>query len=242
MLKKIFLMITAVTGVYFTCNAAEKEIKVKDVSVGIEFVNVPEFESRVHKVFSAKSSSSSKWLMIRVEYTPERQRISEYDLSNSKKSYSNNSLRKKNLFYAWADDVQLDVKVLMETGYQLKNREKVLFSGKTVFWSVRCDGEKHVALMFVPAKMIDRYFAPIKFPKLGERNFEVVAELSAAGKSLAKGFYGVSGNSPAVQMRNFDRNAAKSIKVSGGVVSRARSPWMVFAPDNFDLEKNITLE
>ena len=31
MLKKIFLMITAVTGVFFTCNAAEKEIKVKDV-------------------------------------------------------------------------------------------------------------------------------------------------------------------------------------------------------------------
>jgi hypothetical protein len=228
MLRKFWLTVIAVMGISGICIASDNAVQIKDLKLQLELTHAPDISYHNYKAFAPETPSVNKWVMLRVEFVPERKRVSEYvSVKNVKVSVP-----------AWADDVKLDAKVLFDTGMVRGGKKYVLFTGKTVSWSIRQDGERHLALMFIPAKQIDRYFVPVSGSKVSAKSFKAVVEMSAGGKVLKRAFYDVIGGTDAVRMRNFDKLAAQSPKIADAVISRSRSPWALLAPDNFDLEKD----
>lgn len=230
-------MLTALTVMTFgAVFAAGPEHEIRKMSVEAEMISAPDVTYRYHTAFSPKSPSTSKWLMLRIEYTPDVSKtfIPEYRLRKAGASV---------FFPGWLDDVRLDVRVLFETGMVYRNRPVVgLLTGSTLFASVKRDGTTHLAVMFVPARMLDRYCVP-GFGVRGVKKsaFRVEAVMSAAGKELARAYCNVSGNGSDEKKVAFEKlvkTAPEALVFKDSVLPRARSPWALLAPDNFDLEKD----
>ena len=160
----------------------------------------------------------------------------------------------------------LSVRVLMSTGVRRNGKPVyVMFSGSCTYWTVRMDGKDHVAVMFVPAIMLDRYTIGYSWRpsavrsnrsaridgvrasgKVTARDFVIEAVFTSKGQELGRAYYntGVKGKL-AAQSRAFNALVATvSVErsVPGGVISREKSPWALYESGNFEVEKPVDVE
>ena len=225
--------LTVTVGAAFAAGTDLQEIR--KLSVEAELIAPPDVQYRDRNAFSPKSPSSSKWLMLKIEYTPDVSKnfVPDYRMRKGGPSI---------VFPGWMDNVRLDVRVLFETGILYHNLPVMgLMTGSTVFASVKRDGATHLALMFVPARMLDRYCVP-GFGTRGVRKgaFRVEAVMSVGGREI-RAFCNVSGNGAEEKQAAFEKmakNIPEALTFKDAVLPRSRSPWALLAPDNFDLEKD----
>jgi len=231
---KFFLMACLVVcGV--TALAAD-DMPIKKMSVEAVMTSAPDVAYRHHNAFAPKNPSISKWLMIKVKYTMDQCRDFTPDVRVRKKSGT------EVLFPGWLDDVELVVQVVFDTGVTVKNIPvRVLFTGKSVFHSIKRNGKEHLAVMFVPAKVLDRYCSYWGgTAKSTKKSFQVKAEMFVGGRSLAMAFSGnVSGKSESSKDKEFEnllKLIPKQLKLENSVLPRSRSPWALLSPDDYDWE------
>lgn len=232
--KKALLIATALfAGVVWGTDGSE----LRKVSVKVDWTNPPEVNYKSHSSFSPKTPSVNKYLMVLVGYTPEPEKdfIPSYRLRKGGKGFV--------VYRGWLDDVDMSVRVLFHTGVLDSKGVSVrgLFTGKTRFWTIKKDGSHHLALMFVPAKLLDRYCAPGN-RAANLKNFQVEVTFSRGGKVIGRAYCHVPGKSTAAQQMTFEKEVKlvpESLILHGAVVPRSRSPWALLTPDNYDLEKDV---
>ena len=234
--KKALLIAAALfAGVVWGADDSE----LRKVSVNVELTNPPEVNYKSHSAFAPKTPSVSKYLMLRIEYTPESEKevIPSYRLRKGGTGFV--------VYRGWLDDVDLSVKVMFHTGVLDRKRASVcgLFTGKTRFWTIKKDGLRHLALMFVPAKLLDRYCIPGN-RGIAKKNFQVEVTFSRGGKVIGQAYCNVPGSSVSAQKMKFEREVKRvpeSLILQDAVIPRSRSPWALLTPDNYDLEKDVNV-
>ncbi len=232
--KKILISAILMLGSMMLCGA--EEAMIRKMSVDVEMTAAPDVNYRSHGAFAPKNPSTSKWLMVKVDYTPDLHK-------NFVPTYRRRKAGPGVFFPGWLDDVKIDVEVIFETGINYNGKPiRGIFTGSTVLWSVKRDGKTHLALFFVPAKLLDRYCLPgaAGGRSVNKSSFHVRAEMSAGGSVLANAFYNVSGATPDERTKNFqtmEKGVPQELKFAKTVLPRSKSPWALLAPDNFDLEK-----
>ena len=223
----------AAAGVMLLCGmASAKPADIVRAEVEILPSAAPEAELRRNVSVASKSETLNRWLMIRVEYTVARSK-------NAAPEYRERNGKRYLVHYGYLDDVDLEVRVLFDTGFKV-NGEAVcgLFTGSVRLTAIRRDGKKHVALMFVPGKLLDRYSQSVDgaIRRLGRGDFRVEAVFGASGRELIRAYGNISGRDA------FDkaiRNVPDNLRIVGGVLPRSRTPWALLNDDNFDLEKSL---
>ncbi len=231
--KKFLILVAAAMGSVLLCRADEDMIR--KMSVSAEMSVAPDVNYRSHSVFSPKNPSVSKWLMVKIDYVPDLQK-------NFIPAYRRRQGSTGIFFPGWLDDVTLNVKVVFETGVNYNGKPiRGVFTGSTELWSVKRDGKTHLALFFVPARLLDRYCVPGAGGRtVNKSSFHIRAEMSYKGGVLARAYSNVIGASPEEKERNFvnmENSVPQNLKFINAVLPRSRSPWALLAPDNFDLEK-----
>lgn len=205
--------------------------------------------------FAPKTKFENKWLVVRVQFNPPSERVIPKRSSVRRGSFR---LPISN----WVDNVNLSVRVLMKTGVQNNGRDiYVLYTGESSFWTIRLDGKKHVALMFVPAQLIDRFSidhgvrptartrsnrnAKISggvraSSKRTIRDFVIEAVFTSGGSELGRSYYNAGKGRLNEQSQSFNKLAGSvgsGMILNGSVLSRANSPWALFEPGSFEIEK-----
>lgn len=254
-------MTFAVMVFVLCCTGAEaSEMIFENVSVTPEFFDAPSVRyNGVPMNFAPKVKYNNKWLVLRIKYrTP-----MEKALPKRAAVRSNGPRIAVN---TWLDDVNLSVRVLMNTGVRRNSKPVyVMFTGNCTYWTVRMDGKEHVALMFVPAILLDRYTmghswrpSAVKSNrsaridgvsssgKVVARDFIVEAVFTSQGQELGRAYYntGVKGKL-AAQSRYFNAqvaNVSVERSVAGGVISREKSPWALYETGNFEIEKSVDVD
>ena len=262
--QRIFSKMTmtfAVMVFVLCCAGAESSRMIfENISVTPEFADAPTVRyNGVPMSFAPKVKYENKWLVLRIKYhTPMEKALPK------RAAVRGNGPRIA--IKTWLDDVTLSVRVLMSTGVRRNGKPVyVMFSGSCTYWTVRMDGKDHVAVMFVPAIMLDRYTIGYSWRpsavrsnrsaridgvrasgKVTARDFVIEAVFTSKGQELGRAYYntGVKGKL-AAQSRAFNALVATvSVErsVPGGVISREKSPWALYESGNFEVEKPVDVE
>lgn len=226
-----FRVMTAAVSVMLMISAVmAKEVRfINDrLDVELQESDAPQVDYKKGVSFTPRNGPDNKWLVILVEF-------------ETKKGFSvpvmEAGKRGRVFFGGSVDDIVLSIRVLMDTPVKRNQRTvRVLFTGSTEFYSIRCDGKKHLAVMFIPAKLIDRYAVSSEgnVKRLSNNDFAVEAVMSRSGTVIARGYRNVKG------IRDFEemlREVPENLKIVGGVFPRSRTPWAWADFDGFDLEK-----
>ena len=176
-------------SVMLISSSAAKEVSLINDRLDVELsqCEAPQVDYKKGVSFSPRNEPDNQWLVIRVEFEVKK------DSSAPKMEAGK---RGRVFFVGSVDDVELAVRVLMDTPVKRNQRiVRALFSGATEFYSVRCDGKKHLAVMFLPSKMIDRYAVSSdgNVRKLSKKDFAVEAVMSRSGKVNARGYHNGKG-------------------------------------------------
>ncbi len=116
-----------------------------------------------------------------------------------------------------------------------------VFSGKTEFETIPLNGRKHVALMFIPPQLLDRYM-----PESGVGSSATPSTFSARAVFTDRsntiqgiGYCNVKGASPNAQHQEFARMLAvkPSIVRDGVILSKNESPWQWTEFSDYDYIK-----
>ena len=149
----------------------------------------------------------------------------------------------------WIDDVTMRVSVAFPAANARRSNVVYgLFEGNTCFWSIKLDGRRHNAMMFVPPQLIERYAASVttgrKELQLGVTDFIVFVEFTDSngavlGRSCSRKSGDISG------MYKFFQTLKKSpaaTVVRGALLPRSKSPWAWHLPSTFDYIKDTAAE
>lgn len=185
---------------------------------------------------------NKRWLAIQVSFVPGvvplRAVTSGKNAGNAKSVQA--------LHGRWLDDVILRVCVAFPTENARRgNAVYGLFEGETTFWSIRLDGKRHNALMFVPPQLLDRYASPAIGGRreivLAPSEYRVMAEFTDS-KGHLLGRHIVSGNQGRSNLQKafFDtiRNSPGAVYIRGAVLPKSKTPWAWHAPATFDYIKD----
>jgi len=141
----------------------------------------------------------------------------------------------------WLDDVTMRVLVAFPVEHQRKTSGVYgLFEGKTVFWSVRLDGKRHLAQMFIPPQLLDRYAASTggaggRDLALAHTDYRVMVEFTDGEGNLLGRSFSASGKTPlTAAFFNSIKSAPGAIVVKDGILPRSRTPWAIHVPATFD--------
>ena len=210
--------------------ALSKEVNPFDDHLDVDLLlsEAPQIEYKKGGIAVPRADSVNHWLIIKVGFTVKK--------SNAVPVVS--AGRKPNVFLnGVVDDVELGIRVLLNTPLKLDNKNiHCLFSGRTEFYSLRRDGKKHQAVMFVPAKLLDRcnVGGDGGVRQASKKDFVAEAVISKAGKVLARGYCNISGKKA---FENMMLEVPENLRIVGGVFPRSRTPWAWVDFDRFDLEK-----
>lgn len=214
------------------CLRADNDL-IRRVEVSAELVVPPQVDHKNGNVLSPKVDSVNRWVMVKIEFTAKKRNGSP-KLEKDGKSW-------RMSFDGFMDDVKMDVRVLFDTKFRIDDEILYcLYTGRTEFFTVRSDGKRHLALMFVPAKLIDRYSLSAdgaSIRKAVKNDFMVEVVFSQYGKVLARGYSNISGQ------RDFEqkcRSVSENFIIEDGVFPRLRTPWALLGADNFDVEKDLS--
>lgn len=223
-------VITVIFSVMLVNFVMAKEVgRIKDrLDVELSESDAPRVDYKKSVSFAPRVEPRNQWIVIRVEFETDK---------DSSAPFMEGGKRGRVFFGGSIDDVELSIRVLMDTPVKRNQRIiRILFTGTTEFYSVRCDGKKHLAVMFIPAKMIDRYAVSSdgNVKRMSKNEFAVEAVMSRSGKVLARGYKNAKG------IKDFEdmvREVPENLKIVGGVFPRSRTPWAWVDFDGFDLEK-----
>ena len=225
--KGVAILFAVLLSVSFS-HAAEVKLINERLDVDLQLADAPKIEFRKGTSFSPRVDSVNHWLLVKVEFTVKKS-LSAPKMEPGK--------RGRVFFGGSLDDVEVRVRVLMDTHFTRDQKSVYcLYVGKTEFYSVKCDGKKHLAVMFVPAKLIDRYslMHDGQTRKLSKKDFMAEAVISRGGRILARGYCNVPG---AKAFENAVLQVPENLRIVGGVFPRSRTPWALIGFDGFDLEK-----
>ena len=209
--------------------ASNKLISRIDIDLALE--SAPSVEYRRASVLPVKVGSESRWLVINIIYTANKESMTEPSLVKKRGDYE---LR----FNGFVDDLGVRVTVLQNTGLQASGKYFYgMYTGETAFYSIRRDGKRHLVQMFVPGKLLDRYSraANGQITAAAEKDFMVEVVFTVAGKTVAKEYYGGNAKAFAGALQMVPGNMV----FKGGVFPRSRTPWALFGFDDFDVEKEL---
>lgn len=207
----------------------------------------PSWRSNAAGGSTSKSKQvNQQWGVVTVEFYP-----GVGDAAGKKE----NSWRKgeiSSLRSGWIDDVSLQVRVIFPTDAS-GGRDKTvygMFVGRTSFWSISLDAQRHVAIMLVPSQLIERYItlrAGGRTERQASRSDFVVEALflNRAGKIIGAGYYGVKAGRGQDDEAAFNELAASvtaADTIDGAVLSRDKTPWFLYNFEQYDLIKTDVTE
>ena len=110
----------------------------------------------------------NRWVMIAVEYTPKAKEVTHV----KRRDKSDAARRHEQI---WLDNVNLRVRVIFGSLNSAGRSVNVLMDGDTNFWTVKLDGLKHTALMFIPAHLIDRHYVQVARSTVNRKSVSAAA-------------------------------------------------------------------
>lgn len=198
------------------------------LDVELNLSEVPQIEYKKGGSLAPRADSVNRWLVIKVGFTVKKSSAVPVVKSGKVPEV---------FFNGSVDDVELSIRVLLNTPLKIEQKDvRCLFSGRTEFYSLCRDGKKHLAVMFVPAKLIDRcnIGGDGGVRQASKKDFVAEAVISKAGKVLARGYCNTSGKKA---FENMVLEVPESLRIVGGVFPRSRTPWAWIDFERFDLEK-----
>ena len=216
-----------------------------DIKLKLSFEKAPRYRTaNTETVAGARLLDFEEYLVVEATYIPG---VIEQKAANSKSKAIPKADPK-----TWLDNVVMDVLVAYpeQIGKNQMNTTYGLFEGKTYFWSIRLDGKRHTATMFVPPHLLARYInQPSEVKKNQKVNYRYsprdffveVTFRTKDGKKLGQKHYGSipKCKTPEDYERFFRKienltTKDKSI-VKDAVLPRNCSPWAFVSPENYDM-------
>ena len=234
--SKIILMLL-LAGTVVLQAAAVKVMQFGSIKVSVSFVSDPQVvRGSGGKVYGVGGTAAvnRRWLAIQVSFVPG---VSDMkDVTNT----SGNAKVVKALAGRWIDDPVMHVYVIPES----KGSSRVMFEGKTEFWTVRLDGRRHNATMFIPPQLLDRYGNVVLSQRrekvLAANQYKVLVEFTdSSGKSLGRALGNVSGRVPAglAMFEELKKSTGVDL-VKNGILPRNKSPWQWHEFSTYDYVKD----
>ncbi len=191
----------------------EKNLPFTNVSIKTQICTTPIFSVNNYGNNQQVNSSRQRWVVFVVTFTP--------------RTPSRGTL--------WLDDVRLEMQTMTDTMHN-GERQKVIFSGETKFWTIPMDGKTHQALMAVPPQLVDRFYMPGS--TVNSSGFLVKASFYSGDSLLGEGYSSnVSKKEQALFTMAKNPNIKNLIRVTGGVFARNKTPWNNINYDYYDLIK-----
>ena len=179
---------------------------------------------------------NKRWLAVNVSFLPG---IAAKGASSSKNADNVKGIQ--SIPGRWLDDVTMRVCVAFPVEHQRRATGAYgLFEGKTVFWTVRLDGKRHLAQMFIPPQLLDRYAASTgaaggRDLALPQTDYRVMVEFTDSEGNLLGRSFSVSGKTPlTASFFNTIKSAPGAVVVPGAILPRNKTPWAMHVPATFD--------
>ncbi|MBQ7208270.1 MAG: hypothetical protein IJS01_10785 [Lentisphaeria bacterium] len=140
----------------------------------------------------------------------------------------------------WLDDVIMHMYVAFPVERKRGTAVYGLFEGRTVFWSVRLDGRRHLAQMFIPPQLLDRYAAAagpsgVRELALPLAEYRVMVEFTDSSGALLGRSFSSSGKTPlAPSFFKQIKEIPGAVVVPDSVLPRNKTPWGLHMPATFD--------
>jgi hypothetical protein len=210
-------------------SASKKIISRVDVDLILE--NAPKVTYRRVSDIPVKTGSVNRWLVIRIWYEPEKVNPERPVLRKGRGGYDLQ-------MNGFVDDLGVRVTVLQDTGLLADGKPLYCkYTGETAFYTVRRDGKKHLVMMFIPGKLLDRFSRSANgaVRSVSKNDFKAEIIFTVDGKNAARAYYGGNAKtfSEALSM------VPVNMVFERGVFPRLRTPWALFEADEFDLEKEF---
>ena len=145
----------------------------------------------------------------------------------------------------WIDDVNMRVRVAFPSSKARRsNVGYSILEGTTTFWTLRLDGRRHSAVMFVPPQLLDRYASITSGGRremaLTLADYRVLVEFSDSRGNFLGRATERSGNKNQENISFFESlvNSPGTMVVKGAVLPRNKSPWAWHMPSTFDYIKD----
>ena len=182
---------------------------------------------------------NKRWLAVHVSFVPG---------VVARKSLAKNQGNAKNvqgMTGRWIDDVKMRVRIAFPTdNIRKSNAVYAIFEGETIFWTLRLDGKRHSALMFVPPQMLDRYATKVsknrKETPLMLSEYKVLVEFSdSKGNFLGRATERSGGkNQNNIALFESLVNTPGTTIIKGAVLPKNKSPWAWHMSSTFDYIKD----
>jgi|GEM_PF-1691553 len=220
---KMLLVAMALTGSMLLCGASGRSIFAKiKVELQLEKPPVPNM-NKLSSPSSIRVVADPQWLVVRVYYYPQGPR--------------NNSVNQN----TYLDDVRMSLRIAFPLGRGNTDRLGMFKGGQTL-WTVYCNGKSHLAMMFIPPHLLQRYVylldgdGGIHVPARTDLKAEAVF-YDRTDRELGRGYYGVPGNTARQQetFAKLEQRVVPSCVIDGAFIERMATPWSCLAPDLFDL-------
>ena len=186
---------------------------------------------------------NKRWLAVNVSFLPG---VAPKGTSGSKDA--DNAKGIQGVPGRWLDDVTMRVCVAFPLEHKRGTAVFGLFEGHTLFWSVRLDGKRHLAQMFIPPQLLDRYAAPtgpsgIRELALPLADYRVMVEFTDSSGALLGRSFSVSGKT-SVSSSFFKKikETPGALVVPNAVLPRNKTPWALHVPSTFDYIKDDRTE
>ena len=144
----------------------------------------------------------------------------------------------------WIDDVNMRVRVAFPTSGRRNNASYGILDGKTVFWTLRLDGKRHSAVMFVPPQLLDRYASPIASGRremaLALSDYKVLVEFSDSKGNFLGRATETAGNKSRESIMFFETlvNNPTTMVVKDAVLPKNKTPWAGHMFSTYDYIKD----
>lgn len=207
------------------------------IRVSTSFVSDPQtVRGSGGKAYAAGGATvfNSRWLVIQVSFVPGVGGMK--DITDT----FGNARNVKGLHGRWIDNPVMRVYVVPDN----KSGNGVMFEGKTEFWTVRLDGRRHNAAMFIPPQLLDRYGDTIsnqrREKQLTASQYKVLVEFTdSSGRSLGRALGNVAGKVPAgLAMFEELKKSPGVVRVENGILPRNKSPWEWHEFSTYDYVKD----
>lgn len=182
---------------------------------------------------------NKRWLAVHVTFVP-----GVVAMKNMAKSQGN-VRNVQGMAGRWIDDVKMRVRIAFPTEYVRKsNVVYAIFEGETIFWTLRLDGKRHSAIMFVPPQILDRYATRVgknrRETPLTLAEYKVLVEFSdSKGNFLGRATERSGGRSQeSIELFESLVNTPGTMVIKGTVLPRNKSPWAWHMSSTFDYIKD----
>lgn len=182
---------------------------------------------------------NKRWLVVHVSFVP--------GVIPLKRMTKNQGNQKGVLALSgrWIDDVTMRVRVAIPTANARRaNATYGILEGKSLFWTMRLDGKRHTATMFVPPQLLDRYAPPAingrKEVALVLSDYKVLVEFTDSKGNFLGRATGQTGNKNQETVSFFDAlvNTPGTMVIKDAVLPKNKSPWAWHMSTTFDYLKD----